>query len=132
MAILWWNQMDVDEIVKTLSIAKANFYEWTKDKREQQEAEQRERIYDLWMRCETQEAIAKQVDIEQPTVNAKIAEFIENSKSGKSDIFGNFGKTDKPAGDAVGCPEQPVKDVVSDYSAILPKSLQPAADTRHR
>lgn len=56
----------------------------------EKEAEQKQRVYDLWMRCETQERVAEQVGVPQRTVADWIASFSENGSEDDSAIFRDF------------------------------------------
>lgn len=47
-------------------------------------------MYDLWMRCETQERIAEQVGVPQQTVADWIANFTEIDTEADSGIFRDF------------------------------------------
>jgi DNA-binding CsgD family transcriptional regulator len=86
----WWGILSDERIRKTLSISRQSLDVWTKTKREQQEKQKEEQIYDLWLSCHTQEEIAESVNVSQPTVNEKIANFIKIANIGDSDIFRNF------------------------------------------
>lgn len=89
-AIRWWDVLPDDEIIETLSISRNTFLRWTRDKRREKEAEQKHRVYDLWMRCETQERIAEQVGVPRQTVADWIANFAEIDPEADSGIFRDF------------------------------------------
>ena len=89
-AIRWWDVLPDDEIIETLSISRQTFLKWTRDKRREKEAEQKHRVYDLWMRCETQERIADQVGVDQATASRWIADFMQIEPEADSHIFRDF------------------------------------------
>lgn len=89
-AIRWWDVLPDDEIIETLSISRDTFLRWTRDKRSERQAEQKQQVYDLWMRCETQEAIAEQVGVPRETARDIIASFGENGSNVDFAIFSNF------------------------------------------
>lgn len=89
-ALMWWQVLDDEDICKTLSIAPRTFREWTKNKREQFEEQQRQVVYDLWMACHTQEAIAERTGVSVGTVNSRIAEFFKNGGGADSEFFRDF------------------------------------------
>lgn len=89
-AIQWWNVLPEKEIIQTLSISERTFRDFTKDKRKQLEEEQNERIFDMWMRCYTQQQIASSLNIAVGGVNDKIANFFKNGKFADIENFRNF------------------------------------------
>ena len=89
-AIQWWQNLPDDQICKTLSISPRTFRDWTRNKREQYEEQQRATIYEMWLSCETHETIADAVGMSRPAVTEKIASFVTDGKSADSDIFRNF------------------------------------------
>lgn len=71
-------------ILSALSISKATFYEWTKDKRKEEKEERDQRILDLWLACWTEEEIAKETEVPRKTIDDVIHKWIgENSEIGK-------------------------------------------------
>lgn len=89
-AIQWWNVLPEKEIIQTLSISERTFRDFTKDKRKQLEEEQNERIFDMWMRCYTQQQIAESLSIDKQLVSRKIADFSQNGKFADLINFRNF------------------------------------------
>jgi hypothetical protein len=89
-AIQWWGVLPEKEITQTLSISDRTFRTFTQDKRKQAEEEQNERIFDLWMKCWTQQAISETVGLSIQPVNAKIAGFFESGKYAETNNFRNF------------------------------------------
>ncbi len=55
-------------------ISRQSFDRWTKNKREDHEAQLKQQIYDLWLACEPQNKIAEVVNISPQRVNEIIAE----------------------------------------------------------
>jgi hypothetical protein len=76
-ARLWWEAVPAEEVCRILSIGDRTLREWTRTQREQKEAETKQRIYDLWLACHTQEGIAEQVGVDQATVSREIAGFMQ-------------------------------------------------------
>ncbi|MFW9989886.1 MAG: DNA methyltransferase [Candidatus Odinarchaeota archaeon] len=89
-AIQWWNVLPDEDICKTLSISRSTFNTWTRNKREEFEEQQKQRIYDMWLACYKQEDIEKVVNMSHGSVNEKIASFVNSNSNGDSDIFRNF------------------------------------------
>lgn len=89
-ALKYWCDMLDEAIISNLSISKKTFLNWTKAKRQAKEDEQKKAVYDLWMRCETQETIAEQVGIPQSTVSLWIGIF--RNFVPQLYIIWNFGK----------------------------------------
>ena len=125
-AIRWWDVLPDDEIIETLSISRNTFLRWTRDKRREKEAEQKQRVYDLWMRCETQERIAEQVGVPRQTVADWIANFAEIDPEADSGIFRDFepelytGQTPRARAariaEQVGVPQRTVADWIASFS----------------
>lgn len=86
----WWNLMGVEEICGSLSIGQAQFYAWTKNKRDQEEEQTNQKIYDLYMSCHTTQEIVDLTGVIDRTVRDKTADFGKNSKNGNSAIFRDF------------------------------------------
>mgnify|MGYP007071613122 CR=1 FL=1 len=89
-AIQWWNVLLEKEIIQTLSISERTFRDFTKDKRKQLEEEQNERIFDMWMKCHTEQSIADEIGVTQKTVNNKTADFRNSGKFAEISNFRNF------------------------------------------
>ena len=92
-AIKWWDVLPVNEICATLSISDKTYRRWTSAKQEQKEEQTKQRIYDMWMRCHTQQEIADAVGVERTIVGDRIANFgknVENGQLTESHIFTNF------------------------------------------
>lgn len=89
-AIQWWQVFPDEKICATLSISPRTFREWTRNKREQYEEQQRATIYEMWLRCETQETIAAATDTPQQTVSRLIADFTQIGADADLGIFRNF------------------------------------------
>ena len=85
-AVRWWDVLPEKEICETLSISDRSFRSWTQDKRKQKEAEIKQTIWDMWLACYNQEAIAEQVSISLGKVN----EIANNFKNGNASDFENF------------------------------------------
>jgi hypothetical protein len=58
--------------------------------REAKDAEQEQRVYDLWMACYTEENIAESVGISRAKVHAKTEKFVQNTQMTVLHIFPNF------------------------------------------
>lgn len=86
-AVKWWDVLSVDEICQSLSISEKTYSRWTAAKQEQKEEQIKQKIYDMWMRCHTQQEIADVVGEPIRTVNSKIALF---GKNGQVSDFANF------------------------------------------
>ena len=92
-AIKWWDVIPVDEICASLSISEKTYQRWTAAKQEQKEAQIKQRIYDMWMQCYSQDEIADAVGLDRRTIGLRIDDFAKNAKNGQlSDftIFRNF------------------------------------------
>ena len=85
----WGNTSD-DKLIEDLSITKKTLYNWTKDLRAKQEAEDIERISNMWLSCETHETIAEAVNMVRQTVSDKIRKIAENCKISQTGIFADF------------------------------------------
>lgn len=57
---------------------------------EQKEEQTKQRIYDMWMRCHTQEEISKQVGVSQSEVASFLRKLSESYYKNDSDNFRNF------------------------------------------
>jgi phage regulator Rha-like protein len=71
-------------------ISSQSFDRWTKNKREDHEEQLKQQIYDLWMKCETQENIASLTGVSRPTVTRKIENFVQSGKNAEMNIFRDF------------------------------------------
>ena len=89
-AVRWWDNIPVDEICWTLSISRKTYDRWTSAKQDQKDEQTKQRIYDMWMRCYTQQDIADAVGVSRDIVAAKIAKIAENGQVSDSHIFRNF------------------------------------------
>jgi DNA modification methylase len=89
-AVRWWNLLPDEEIIKTLSIGKSKFFEWTRNKRDQFEEQQKQEIYELWMSCHDEKEIVEKLDIDDSITSRIIGNFSQNSKNGEMRIFSNF------------------------------------------
>ncbi len=89
-AVRWWDARPEAEILKALSISRSTYDRWTRDRKKKRAEELRKEIYRLWMRCETQEAIAEAAGVSRPAVTEEIANFVKNGHVTDSDIFHNF------------------------------------------
>lgn len=88
-AVRWWDVISDDDILATLSISQATFSRWTKDKRQQKEQEIKQQIYDMWMRCHTQQEIADSASVSIGKVS-ELAENFKNTHLNDSENFRNF------------------------------------------
>lgn len=82
--------MPDDDIKTALSISCASFDKWTKNKREDHEAQVKQQIYYLWLRCETQSKIEEITGISQQRVSEIIANFTGSAHVNKSGKFRDF------------------------------------------
>lgn len=89
-AIQWWNVLPENEILETLSISSKSFSRYTSDKKKQFDADQKEQIFDLWMKCMTEQQIAEHCDISRQTINREIAGFAQNGQVSEMGNFRNF------------------------------------------
>lgn len=89
-AVRWWDVLPVEEICDTLSVSRRTFDTWTHDKRKAKEAEIRQAIYEMWMRCHTQQEIADAVNVDIMTVNREIADFSQSGDFSDLIIFRDF------------------------------------------
>lgn len=71
-------ELSEDEIRERLSISHFTYVTWTKNKREQIEADQDSKIIDMYLQCYTQEEIAKKCNISQQTVSNRISNLTKN------------------------------------------------------
>lgn len=69
----------VAELAAHLRVDERTVRRWTKDARKAQEAYRRERAYDLWLDCLTQEQIAEELDTSQQN----IANWLDATKNGQ-------------------------------------------------
>lgn len=95
-ALKWWGIISDDEILSALSISKKSLDRYTKTKREEQEAQIKQQIYDLWLSCETQTNIEQIVKKPQQTVSDIIAKITENGQVSDTGIFRDFNDEDSP------------------------------------
>lgn len=96
-ALKWWGVISDDDIVSALSISKKSLERYTKTKRDEQEAQIKQQIYDLWLSCETHENISAMVKKPRQTVTDIIAKIAENGQLSDTGIFRDFNDED-------GCP----------------------------
>jgi DNA modification methylase len=91
-AILWWKNRPDVEIETALSISHRIFLDWTKAKREEQDKDDRRRVYELWMACSAGSAkdIAETIDRDEDWVEAEIAKIPKSDDAVDSRIFRNF------------------------------------------
>ena len=89
-AVRWWDNIPAEEICQTLSISRKTYDRWTSAKQEQKEEQTKQRIYDMWMRCHTQQEIADAVGVEQSTATRRIADFMQNGQVSDLHNFRNF------------------------------------------
>jgi DNA modification methylase len=90
LAIKWWGVISDEEIVDALSISTKTLARYTKSKREDYEKQLDQKIYDLFMSCETQESIVKVVGVPQQTIADKIVKITENGHLSDDGKFVNF------------------------------------------
>ncbi len=74
-------------LIKSLSISKTQFYDWTSNKRKQIEEERNDEIIKQYLFCKNQKEIAQDLNLDNSTISKFIANL--NEKLIKSD-FGNF------------------------------------------
>jgi len=89
-AIKWWDVISQDEICQSLSISPKTYSRWTAAKQEQKEEQTKQRIYDMWLRCHTQQEIADAVGEPQQTIARIIANFTQNGQVSDLGNFRNF------------------------------------------
>lgn len=89
-AARWYGDLTEAEICRILSISHGSYLAWTKTVAEQKAKEQEQAIWDLWLACQTQEAIAEQLGVVQKTVSNKIEDFSKKVNSDDFTIFRNF------------------------------------------
>jgi hypothetical protein len=95
-ALKWWGVISDDDIVSALSISKKTLERYTKTKRDEQEAQIKQQIYDLWLSCETHENISAMVKKPRQTVTDIIAKIAENGQLSDTGIFRDFNDEDSP------------------------------------
>ena len=93
-ALKWWGVLSDDEICSALSISKKSLDRYTKNKRDEQEAQIKQQIFDMWLACETQEQIADVLNTPLSTVNRVIANFSQNGQMSEMGIFRDFDEPD--------------------------------------
>ena len=71
-------------------ISRQSFDRWTKNKREDHEAQLKQQIYDLWLACETQTKIEDITGIPIQTVNRIIEELSQNAHLSEMGKFRDF------------------------------------------
>jgi 16S rRNA G966 N2-methylase RsmD len=89
-AVKWWDVLSVEEICSSLSISEKSYKRWTSVKQDQKEEQTKQRIYDMWMSCHTQQEIADVVCVDPGTVSRKIADFLQNGQLSFLQEFRNF------------------------------------------
>ena len=89
-ALKWFGVIPEDDIKTALSISRSTFDRWTKNKREDQEAQLKQKIYDLWLACETHDGISKITKTPRQTVTRIIADFAQNTHLSKMSNFRDF------------------------------------------
>jgi len=88
-AVKWWDNVGTDEICQTLSISRKTFDRWTAAKQDQKDEQTKQKIYDMWMRCHTQQEIADAVGVSIGGVNG-FAEKFRNGHVSENENFRNF------------------------------------------
>lgn len=73
-----------------MSISHGSYLAWTKTVAEQKAKEQEDAIWELWLSCQTQEAIAEKLGVDQATVSRVSAEIMQKVNSDNLHIFRNF------------------------------------------
>lgn len=84
LAGMLWPTLDketrVAELAALLSVSDRSVRAWTKDARKVEKDEQRAKAWDMWLDCHTQEAIADELEVSQPTVREWIIDFGNSSE----------------------------------------------------
>jgi ParB-like nuclease domain len=93
-ALKWYGVIPEDDIKTALSISRSSFDRWTKNKREDQEAQVKQRVYNLWLACETHDRISKITKIPRQTVTRIIADLAQNTQLSKMSNFRDFEQED--------------------------------------
>jgi DNA modification methylase len=84
------NRKSQEEIAKTLSVRLAVVNRWLGAILKQEQEERETKMYDMYMACHTQEAIAEAVGVSQPMVSEFLRKISESFRGKDSDIFRNF------------------------------------------
>ena len=98
------NAERITEIASLLAVAERSVQAWTKDARTDEKKHAQAKAWDLWLDCWTQESIAEQVGMAQPTVagwlseSAKLRELTEPPESRQHFDVWQFQTADKDAG----------------------------------
>jgi transposase-like protein len=78
------------ELADELGVSPRTIYNWTKDLRDKRDAEDLEKITNMWLSCETHETIAEAVNMIRQTVSDKIRKIAENCKISQTGIFADY------------------------------------------
>ncbi len=70
----------IKEIAALLAVSDKSVRNYTKDARTEEKKAMQEKAWDLWLNCETQQAIADEIGVTQPTVREWIIDFGKLSK----------------------------------------------------
>ncbi len=89
-ACKWFGTHSEDIICNKLKITSRTYRMYTEDVRRQSEKEIKQKIYDLYLACYTQQEIADQVGIDQSQGSRQIAGFMQNGNISDLHIFRNF------------------------------------------
>lgn len=71
----------ITEIATLLSVTPQSVRAWTKDARAAEKAERQAKALDMWLDCHTQQEIADEIGVEQPTIHNWIINFEKDFRS---------------------------------------------------
>ena len=89
-ALKWWGVLNTDDIKKALSVSERTFEYWTKNRRDEHEAQILKQIHEMYMRCESQKTIAKEIEFSESRISEIIAEKFDKRKIADSEVFPRF------------------------------------------
>lgn len=84
------NRLPQEEIARLLAVSKSRVNGWLKATIDQEREEREERIWQMWLACHTQDAIAQAVNEDPMTVNRFLQKNREKYSEGDSLFFRNF------------------------------------------
>ncbi len=89
-AVKWWDNLDKQDILDTLSISESTYNRWIKHKQDDKNKRIKEQIISMWMACYTQQEIADRARVDRKIVERRIADFGQNGQMTDLTIFSNF------------------------------------------
>jgi len=90
IAVKLYDGKNSDRLIKALSISQQCFSVWTKNKRQSLEKELKETIINLYLKCKTQQDIAKLTNLSEARISQILKDFLNNTKNSKIKEMSEF------------------------------------------